>query len=276
MQRPITKTAVDGLEANDTIWDTGKNSIRGFGVRRQRQDAFYVLKYSIRSRRGFITIGRHGSPWTPDSARREAKRLVGLVASGIDPQAQKEAAQLAQADVFGAVLERYLKHKQANLKPRAFGQVERHLRKHCKPLHRLSLSEIDLKTVAGRLSEIETDSGAVTRNRVRSSLSAFFNWAVHEGLIEANPVSKTRKAQENGSRERVLTDAELKEIWDSLRPGTDYCDIIRLLILTGQRREEIGGLRWSEVQGDVIVLPPERVKNRREHTVPLSSLAKSI
>lgn len=275
MQHPITKSAVDSLQANDTLWDHGRNAVRGFGVRRQRQDAFYVLKYSIHGRRGFITIGRHGSPWTPDTARREAKRLVGLVATGVDPQAEKTSARLAAADTFEAHLERYLKHKHAALKPRAYEEVERHLHKHAKPLHRLSLIEIDRRTIAARLGEIETASGAVARNRVRSSLSAFFNWAVREGLIEANPVSGTGKAPENGSRERVLTDAELTEIWNALAPG-DYGDIIRLLILTGQRREEIGGLRWSEVQGDVIILPPERVKNRREHTVPLSPMAQSI
>jgi integrase len=275
MQKPITKTAVDGLAVNDTIWDTGKNAVCGFGVRRQKQDAFYVLKYSIHGRRGFITIGRHGSPWTPDLARKEAKRLTGLVADGKDPQAEKTAARLAAADTFEGSLDRYLKHKEVTLKPRPYDEVKRHLQKHCKPLHRLSLSEIDRRTVAARLGEIETASGPVARNRVRSSLSAFFNWCIREGLLETNPVLNTGKAQENGSRERVLTDKELKEIWNASGEG-GFADIVKLLILTGQRREEIGGLRWSEVQGDVIVLPPERVKNRKEHTVPLSAPAKAI
>jgi Arm DNA-binding domain len=111
MQKAITKTAVDDLKPQETLWDDGRNAVRGFGVRRQRQDAFYVLKYSIRGRRSFITIGRHGSPWTPDTARREAKRLMGLVASGKDPQADKTTARLAAADTFGVVLDRYLAHK---------------------------------------------------------------------------------------------------------------------------------------------------------------------
>src|SRR5262245_44609374 len=109
--------------------------MRGFGVRRQRQDAFYVLKYSIHSRRGCITIGRHGSPWTPDLARSEAKRLTGVVASGKDPQQEKTSARLAAADTFGASLDRYLKHKEAALKPRPYDEVKRHLEKHCKPFH---------------------------------------------------------------------------------------------------------------------------------------------
>src|SRR5262249_39305156 len=158
---------------------------------------------------------------------------MGLVASGVDPQAEKTAARLAAADTFGAVLDRYLKHKEAALKPRAHDEVERHLRRHCKPLHRLSLVEIDRRTIATRLGEIETASGAVSRNRVRSSLSAFFNWTIQEGLIELNPVTGTGKAQENGSRERVLADSELVEVWRGCREG-DFGDIVKLLILTGQ------------------------------------------
>jgi len=108
-------------------------------------------------------------------------------------------------------------------------------------------------------------------------LSAFFAWAVREGLLEINPVAGTGKADEGGSRERVLSDAELAEVWAAL--GEDqFGDIVRLLILTAQRREEIGGLRWSEIDFErgVIVLPPQRTKNNREHVVPLAPPAMAI
>src|SRR5262249_53752700 len=104
-------------------------------------------------------------------------------------------------------------------------------------------------TIALRLAEVETASGPTARNRVRASLSAFFNWAVREGLLDGNPVTGTARADERGSRDRVLTQAELAELWAALPQG-DFGEILRLLILTGQRREEIGGLRWSEVDLD--------------------------
>ena len=128
-----------------------------------------------------------------------------------------------------------------------------------------------------RLAEIETASGAVSRNRFRSSLSAFFAWAIREGLAETNPVTGTGKANEGNGRERVLSETELAALLRALGED-DFSDIIRLLVLTGQRREEIGGLKWSEVDFErgLIVLPPERTKNKRLHELPLSRQAMDI
>ena len=163
------------------------------------------------------------------------------------------------------------------MKARSYAEIERHLLNHATPLAKLRLAEIDRRTIAVRLAEIEQASGPVARNRVRSSLSAFFAWAITEGFIETNPVAGTGKAEEGGSRERVLSDAELAEVWAALE-ADQFGDIVRLLILTGQRREEIGALRWSEVdlERGLIVLPPARTKNRRLHEVPLSGQARAI
>jgi len=171
----------------------------------------------------------------------------------------------------------YLQRKRAKMKPRSFEEVERHLTNHAAPLHRLRLTDIDRRTVASLLGEIETTSGPIARNRVRSSLSAFFVWGVTEGLLDANPVQGTAKLDEGGSRERVLAQAELIAIWRAL-PKDQFGDIVRLLLLTGQRREEIGGLRWSEIEFDrgLIVFPPARTKDQREHSLPLSRQAAAI
>src|SRR6266853_6991372 len=77
----ISKQTVDRLPVETLVWDT---SLIGFGVRRQLKSAFYLVRYRIHGRQRFLTIGRHGSPWTPDQARREATRLLGIVASGAD------------------------------------------------------------------------------------------------------------------------------------------------------------------------------------------------
>jgi integrase len=165
---------------------------------------------------------------------------------------------------FGSEVERYLERKRAVMKPRAFQEVERHLMNHAKPLHRSALADIDRRTIALRLAEIETASGPVARNRVRSSLSAFFSWTIKEGLLDINPVAGTAKVDEGGSRERVLSDAELLEVWAALGEA-QFGDIVRLLALTAQRREEIGGLSWTEIDLDraLITLPPVRTKNTR-------------
>ena len=78
----VTKTAVERLGQGQLLWD---QVVNGFGARRQRRDVFYLLRYRLNGRQRFITIGRHGSPWTPDAARNEARRLLGMVASRTDP-----------------------------------------------------------------------------------------------------------------------------------------------------------------------------------------------
>jgi len=266
----ITKSTVERLPLNSVVWDTGLN---GFGARRQLRHVHYLMRYRLNGRQRFITIGRHGSPWTPDTARNEARRLLGLVASRTDPAAER----VRPAETFGAELDRYLDRKRSSMKPRSFEEVERHLMGHAKPMHRLRLAEIDRRTIALRLAEIEQASGPVARNRVRSSLSAFFAFAIREGMIELNPVSGTRKADEGNGRDRTLSEAELGALLAAL--GEDqFGDIVRLLILTGQRREEIGGLRWSEIDlgRNLICLPPERTKNKRLHEVPMSRQVRAI
>jgi integrase len=98
-----------------------------------------------------------------------------------------------------------------------------------------------------------------------------------EGLAESNPIVGSNKAVTKGARDRVLSDDELRLIWNALA-SNDYADIVRLLALTGQRRDEIGSLRWQEIDLDkaVIALPAERTKNSRPHDIPLSPAALGI
>jgi len=126
------------------------------------------------------------------------------------------------------------------------------------------------------LSVVERSSGPIARNRLRSSLSTFFAWLIREGLLDANPVQGTGKASER-RRDRVLLESELVAIWRALSEG-DAGDIVRLLILNGQRRDEIARLRWSEVDFDraMIALPPERTKNGLRHELPLAPPALDI
>ena len=243
----ITKTVVDRIKPETMIWDDDhREVVKGFGVRRQRRGIFYLLRYRLHGKQRFVTIGRHGSPWTPDTARAEARRLLGLIVDGVDPAAKSDRGTV------GLTIDRYL--SQGKWKTKVFEAIERHLRKHAKSLHRRVLVEVDRRTIATLLGEIEAASGPVARNRVRSSLSAFWNWTIREGLADINPVTGTGKAAE-AFRERVLTSAELAAIWRALETG-QFADIVRLLILTGQRRDEIGWLRWAEINGGAIVLPP--------------------
>lgn len=268
----ITLTAVKAMGPGSWLWDS---EVRGFGARRQTDGVFYYLRYRLGGRQGMKTIGPHGSPWTPDTARAKAKVGLGEVAQGRRPFEMAEG--LAEAnEAFGTVVKRYLAAKRETMKPRAYAEIERHLLRSAKSLHRERIGKIIRYTIANLLNDLEKASGPVARNRIRASLSAFFEWAITQGLIEVNPAKGTAVLPE-ARAERVLTDAELAEIWAAL-PADHFGDIVRLLILTGQRREEIGALRWSEVntRDGIVTLPPERVKNNRQHQFALAPQAAVI
>ena len=187
----ITKTAVERLQPDSGwLWDI---EVKGFGARRQVDGVFYYLRYRLGGAQRVKSIGRHGSPWTPDTARSKAKEKLGKVAAGADPFV--EEAKVRAAETFGGELIRYLSRKRAAMKPRAFAEVERHLMNHAKPLHRMRLGEIDRRTVALRLAEIEEASGPVARNRVRSSLSALFAWAITGGFHRNQPRYRNREGR---------------------------------------------------------------------------------
>lgn len=119
----ITIRAVQALKPGDAIWDAGhREAVRGFGVRRQRDQATYVLKYRIFGRQRYFTIGAHGAPWTPELARREAKRLLGLVANSRDPADEKGKARLQAADTLRVIVDQYLPNAKQRLKPRTYSE----------------------------------------------------------------------------------------------------------------------------------------------------------
>jgi len=277
--RGVTVRTVQALKPGEMIWDAGhREAVRGFGVRRQRGDPVYVIKYRVFGRQRFLTIGPHGSPWTPDRARREARRLLGLVADGKDPQAEKIEARVNAADTLGRVAADYLKYARKKQKPRSYSETERHLLTNWKPLHPVSVFHLRRRQVAARLAEIEAQRGTVAAARARAALSAMFNWAIREGLdIPANPVLGTNRPAEPKSRSRVLTDSELTKSWHACRDD-DYGRIIKLLMLTAQRRDEVGGMRWTEVDcaKGTWTIPGTRTKNHREHIVPLPASALAI
>jgi integrase len=155
--------------------------------------------------------------------------------------------------------------------------VRRYLRIHWSSLHEIAVHSVTRAMVAARLAEIARDNGPYSANRARAALSAFYSWAIGEGLADANPVMGTNKATEEVSRDRVLSPEELRRAWQLAGSG-DYRAIVKLLILTGQRREEVGGMLWSEVDLDAGLwrIGLDRTKNSLPHDVPLSPAAVSI
>jgi integrase len=263
----LPKGKTDHIEFDDDV--------PGFGLRlREGGSRTWVYQYRIGSKQRRMVLGSANS--VPlGLARENASKLEAKVKLGGDPATDKETARRDAENTFGGLVDQYLEARKSEWRPRSEAEITRHLTKHAKSLHKMPIGAVAQRNVANLLNEIAKDAGNVTANRVRASLCAFFGWVIREGirLPEGNVASYTNKRDEK-SRERVLTDAELKRIWKSCLDD-DYGAVLKLLLLTGQRANEIAELRWDEVHDEQILLPAERTKNGRPHIIPLSEPAKT-
>jgi integrase len=263
---------------NDHLeWD----DLAGFGLRiRSSGRKAWIVQYrppgSRRTRR--VTLGSI-EKLTAVEAREAARKLLAGVALGHDPQAEKQAKRQRSALTFRAAVEAYLDHKRHELRPVSQRIAKLYLLKgaYFGPLHAMGLNDIQHPHVAAALSAITRSHSPHTASAARRAISAFCRWAMEEGWATSNPVIGTRRPQEAKAREHVLTDAELVKVWRACSGGDAFGCIVRLLILTGARRQEVGGMRWSELDLDTgsWELSAARSKNGRAHriTLPPSALA---
>jgi integrase len=254
--------------------------IAGFFVRvRAGGSRTFGYQYKLGTKHRRMTLGSAVKEAFPE-IRKRVMDLQAQVRLGQDPAATKETAKQQAAETFKAIADLYLAKQGKAARPKTRRESTRYLCKLAKPLHGRPVAAITRRDIAELLAKAEagvtSGSGAVTANRLRSALSSLFAWAMREGLCEANPVIATNQRAE-ASRERVLTMSELAEVWRALE-GIPAGDAVRLLMLTGQREAEIGGLRWVEVDDGLsrITLPGSRTKNKQEHIVPLSEPAREI
>ena len=276
----ISKIDTQG-KADFIAWD---DDLPGFGLRiRKGGSRNYIVQYKLGKQNRRMTIGSTSVYSNPDTARTAAKTVLARVKLGEDPAADKAEAKRETGVTFAAIVERYLEVKREEIEAGVFRassytSTALYLRRgyHCKPLHDMAIDKIALKDVALVLDAVKKKSGATSALRVRSNLSSLFAYAVGMGLCDNNPVINTLKpaVPNGGKRDRVLSEEEIAAIWRNL-PDDYFGRILKLLILTGCREDEIGCLAWSEVDRDpgAINLPAERCKNGHAHTVHLSALA---
>jgi integrase len=174
------------------------------------------------------------------------------------------------------LIDRYLEHHVADLRPNSQREARRYLLTTWAPLHNRPAAALTRREVAEHLLTLKA-KGPVAANRARATLHACFSWALSHDLVPLNPVTGTRQAAEP-VRQRKLRMEELRAIWAATESPSKYNTILRLLMLTGQRRDEVGGMRWSELDLDAALwrLPASRTKNKREHEVPLSEPAVAL
>jgi integrase len=139
-----------------------------------------------------------------------------------------------------------------------------------------SVHDIARRDVIELLEKIAADR-PILANRIKAVLSKFFGWLCERDVIAASPCVGVKPPSKEVVRDRVLSDDELRRLWvASEAVGGPAGAYTKLLILTGQRRSEIASLKWSEIDGDVLALPAERMKGKQAHIVPLSTQAAAI
>lgn len=277
----LTKQAVAELVLPEAKTDVifFDDALPGFGVRlRAGGRAVWVVQYRTARGQRRETLG-DVRKLDLDAARAAAKKIFARVLLGADPQGEKVEAKQRERLTLGSLIVRFLEFKKPHLRPTTYGGERHYLEGHWAPLHRLPVHAIKRRDVAARLSEIAVQYGPVAASRARSSLSGFFVWGIKEGIFDGeNPVLGTNNpGAGRQSRARVLDASELRTIWTACADD-DFGRIIKLLMLTGARRNEIGGLRWSEIDLDAgtLAIPGTRTKNHHPLELPLPPVAVEI
>ena len=256
----LTDLQIKRLRAPDrgqtTYFD---ESLRGFGVRvSQGGSKSFVVMYG-RSRR-LKTIGRYPKLSLAE-ARREAKRVQATV-TDIAPE---ELPSLT----FDEARERFLADSEARNKPRTYEEYHRLLNRHFG--FTKSLGEITRRDIMQVIEKLQKTPAEAHHAYV--AMRTMMNWSHKQGFIDHSPVPP--RSYSAPARSRILTDEELKLVWQRAEAvGYPYGTIIRLLILTGQRRGEIAELRRSWIEDDMIVYPAGLTKNKREHRLPIGALTR--
>lgn len=258
-------------------WDT---DLSGYALRlRKGGHRTFVTQYRHHGRTRRMIIG-DAKKVTEAAARKAAQKVLAKVELGGDPQGDKQEARQAAVHTLRSVAEDYLAAKAPGLRPTSLRLSRLYLiGAYFKPLHTTAITAITHRDVASRITAIKRTSGEVTARQARAHLSACFRWAMGEGLTSNNPVASTNSPAASQARDRVLDGKELAMIWHALDGvQDDYAAIVKLLILTGCRREEIGAAHWSEFSPDMTswTLPATRSKNRKAHTLPLTPLMREI
>ena len=215
------------------------------------------------------------------TARTLAGKALRAVAEGRDPGREKALARTTRPDTVEAVAKQFIElHCRRVNRPRTIEGTQQLLDLHVLPRWRRRLiKDITRRDVLDLLDGLVESGRPLAANRVLSAIRKLFNWAMERDIIASSPCAGVKPPTPRTSRDRVLSDAELRDIWlaaDKL--GGPFAALVKLLMLTGQRRDEVARMTWSEVDLDARLwtLPKERSKNGKPHDIPLSEPAVAI
>ena len=270
---------LEPMEKDQFYWDTGITGL--------------ALKVTPKGKKTFLVQYRPGGRGTPTrkmfigpfgevtfhKAQTEAKRILGLRAEGRDPAFEKQQAKhRAISNRFSDVASDFLtKHVSQN---RTADETARILKRDVLPKWgKRGIHEIGKRDVNDLLDAVVARGSHVMANRLLAVLRKLFNWSVSRGIITASPCEGLSAPYREKARDRVLSDEELVAIINTAKQmGGAFGVIIKMLILTAQRRNEVSEMTWDELDLDnnQWEIPSSRTKNEKPHTVHLSDQAAAV
>jgi len=278
----LTALEVENAKPREDRWELSDG--RGLYLVVQPSGAkSWALRYRRKKDRKARKLTLAGGALSLAEARARAAEAMLQVTAGADPAAAKVAGKKAERQaaayravdsvekVVGDFIRLYAKRN------RSWRSTERIFEKNVLTAWKgRTIHDIKKRDVLALLDAIAADR-PVQANRIFAGLRRLFNWCIERDILAISPCAGVRPLSKETSRERVLSDVELVALWHAT-DGDPAGPLLRILMLTGQRRSECSGMCWSEIDEAerLWTLPPARTKNGRPHTVPLSSQAWAI
>lgn len=285
MTKPLTVKGIEALKPTGTRREIPDGAMPGLYIIVQPGGILsWVVRYRADGKPKKHTLGRYPAIKLAD-ARPLAAQALTAVAEGRDPSAEKKQAKRDAAEaikddietVVAAFLERYAEPRQRNA---YYKETVRHLEKEAATTWKgRSVKSITRRDVVDLLDAVVDRGAKIAANRVLAAVRRFFNWCVERGIIDKSPVDGVKAPTAEKSRDRILSDDELRRVWKASESlGWPFGPFVQLLILTGQRRDEVAGMMWNEIdlKNGIWTIPAGRTKNGIAHVVPLSEQAVSI
>jgi integrase len=275
MRKNLTALFVNSVEPPELgqvdYWDA---KLRGFGLRvSQGGRKVWVAMYRHQGRQRRYTIGTFPTLTLAD-AREEARKALARVQTGTDVAEVKQTSR--RGDTFGELVARYMaEHAAVKNKPGTLREKKK-LAEVLTQWENRKAADITRREVVAVVDAIAARGARIRANRLVAFLSSVFTFGVAKEIVLANPAFRIPKPGLETQRDRVLTDAEIKAVWEALDgESARIAAIFKLALLTAQRRGEICGMQWSELDLDAgwWAIPAERTKNRLPHRVPLGAHA---
>ncbi|MBJ7533265.1 site-specific integrase [Rhodomicrobium vannielii ATCC 17100] len=279
MRDKITKRTIDALkqsaQAGGKALYCFDTETPGFGaVATKTGTCSYFIEYRLGGRgtpSKRVTIGKHGVV-TPDEARRIAKEELGKVARGTDvAQVKKDTRAKLTGQTFADAAKRFLDLRE---EPGRYAKEKRARLLHSDDVSPIAKKPLALITRADIMAVIDTAAARSPSAALvlHSHIRTVFAWAVSRSLIETDPSFGVPAPPKSKARDRVLSDDELRAFWQAAgEQSWPFANIFKLLLLTAQRREEVAGMQWAELDLDAAnwTIAKERCKNGKTHTIDL-------